>query len=185
MVLFVIFVWKDTGVLCFWKFMDRLIDNPWIYIVFSLPDSSAVLQIRDFQLVGQWAEGLKLKGIFRPQLVQESCIFLLPRSNKNGENQCWFILYHVYLRWSNGVKKSHWKTWGNSWPPLKNNKLKYFICKMYFFDNVSTFFLPEVHIKNMFRHQPTISFKPWTMLPTNSVFVSLLEAVFVLLEFCQ
>ena len=55
--------------------------------------SIAVLQIKDFQLVSQWAEGLK--GILRPQLVQESCIFLLPRSTKNGESQCWFILYHV------------------------------------------------------------------------------------------
>ena len=53
-----------------------------------------MLQIRDFQLAGQWAEGLK--GILRPQLVQESCIFLLPRSTKTGENQCWFILYHIY-----------------------------------------------------------------------------------------
>ena len=64
----------------------------------SLKNTTPVLQIRDFQLVGQWAEGLK--GILRPQLVQESCIFLLPRSTKNGENQCWFILYHVYTRYS-------------------------------------------------------------------------------------
>ena len=56
---------------------------------------NSVLQIRDFQLVVQWAEGL------RPQLVKESCILLLPRSTKNGESQCWFILYHVYkvLSW--------------------------------------------------------------------------------------
>ena len=45
---------------------------------------ASVLQIRDFQLVGQWAEGLK--GISSPQVVQERCIFLLSRSTKNGEN---------------------------------------------------------------------------------------------------
>ena len=45
----------------------------------------AVLQIREFQLVGQWAEGLK--GILSPQVVQERCLFLLPRSTKNGENK--------------------------------------------------------------------------------------------------
>ena len=44
----------------------------------------SVLQIRDFQLVGQRTEGLK--GILRLQLVQESCIFLLSRNTKNGEN---------------------------------------------------------------------------------------------------
>ena len=67
----------------------------------------SVLQIGNFQLVGQWAEGLK--GILRPQLVQESCIFLLPRSTKSGENQCWFILYDIYLRYShNNSYKLNW-----------------------------------------------------------------------------
>ena len=55
-----------------------------------------VLQIRDFQLVGQWAEGLK--GILRPQLVQESCMFLLPRSAKNGVIYFISCLYKV-LSW--------------------------------------------------------------------------------------
>ena len=58
----------------------------------SNPKSSApcftsnetVLQIRDFQLVSQGTEGLK--GILSPQVVQERCIFLLPRCTKNGEN---------------------------------------------------------------------------------------------------
>ena len=51
-----------------------------------------VLQIRDyFQLVGQWAE--RLKGILSPKVVQERCIFLLPRSTKNAEN--WFYEYNV------------------------------------------------------------------------------------------
>ena len=40
----------------------------------------SVLQIRDFQLVGQWAEGLK--GILRSQLVQKSYIFLLQEALK-------------------------------------------------------------------------------------------------------
>lgn len=48
---------------------------------------TTVLQIRDFQLVG-------LKGILKPQLVQKSCIFLLPSNTKNG------ILYRVYIRYS-------------------------------------------------------------------------------------
>ena len=48
---------------------------------------TTVLQIRDFQLVS-------LKSILKPQLVQKSCIFLLPRNIKNG------ILYHVYIRYS-------------------------------------------------------------------------------------
>ena len=61
-------------------------------------EMDSVLQIRDFQLASQWAEGLK--GILKPQLVQESCIFLLPRSTKIGENKCWFILYHVYISYS-------------------------------------------------------------------------------------
>ena len=39
-----------------------------------------MLQIRDFQLVGQWAEGLK--GILRPQLVQESRIFYFQEALK-------------------------------------------------------------------------------------------------------
>ena len=43
-----------------------------------------VLQIRDFQLISQRAEGVK--GILSPQVVQKRCIFLLPRSTKNGEN---------------------------------------------------------------------------------------------------
>ena len=63
---------------------------------------NSVLQIRDFQLVGQWAEGL------RPQLVQESCILLLPRSTKNGESQCWFILYHVYKVFSWEIIVLNW-----------------------------------------------------------------------------
>ena len=67
---------------------------------------NTVLQIRDFQLVSQWAESLK--GILRPQLVQESCIFLLPRSTKNGENQCWFILYHVYIKYPHDNYKLNW-----------------------------------------------------------------------------
>ena len=50
-------------------------------VVFAI---STVLQIRDFQLVGQWAEGLN--GILSPQVVQERCIFLLSKSIKNGEN---------------------------------------------------------------------------------------------------
>ena len=53
-------------------------------IQYPLLKTTPVLQIRDFQLVGQWAEGLK--GILSPQVVQERCIFLLPRSTKNGEN---------------------------------------------------------------------------------------------------
>ena len=48
---------------------------------------TTVLQIRDFQLVS-------LKSILKPQLVQKSCIFPLPRNIKNG------ILYHVYIRYS-------------------------------------------------------------------------------------
>ena len=47
----------------------------------SLPP---VLHIRDVQLVSQGTEGLK--GILRPQLVQESRTVLLPRSTKNAEN---------------------------------------------------------------------------------------------------
>ena len=39
-----------------------------------------MLQIRDFQLVGQSAEGLK--GILRPQLVQESRIFYFQEALK-------------------------------------------------------------------------------------------------------
>ena len=53
-----------------------------------------MLQIRDFQLVSQWAEGLK--GILRPQLVQESCMFLLPRSAKNGVIYFISCLYKVF-----------------------------------------------------------------------------------------
>ena len=48
------------------------------------PNLTTVLEIRDFQWGGQWAEGLK--GILSPQVVQERCIFLLPRSTENGEN---------------------------------------------------------------------------------------------------
>ena len=48
-----------------------------------------VLQIGDFQMVGQLAESLK--GILRPQLVQERCIFLLLIRNKNGENGDFYI----------------------------------------------------------------------------------------------
>ena len=40
------------------------------------------------------------EGHFEIQLVQERWIFLLPESTKNGENQCWFILYHIYMRYS-------------------------------------------------------------------------------------
>ena len=43
-----------------------------------------VFQIRDFQLVGQWAEGLK--SILSPQVFQERCIFLLPGNTNNGQN---------------------------------------------------------------------------------------------------
>ena len=38
-------------------------------VVFAI---STVFQVRDFQLVGQWAEGLN--GILSPQVVQERCI---------------------------------------------------------------------------------------------------------------
>ena len=48
--------------------------------------TSNVANKLDFQLAGRGAEGLK--GILRTQLVQESYIFLLPRSTENGENQC-------------------------------------------------------------------------------------------------
>ena len=46
----------------------------------SLKNTTPVLQIRDFQLVDQWAEGLK--GILRPQLVQGSCIFYFQEALK-------------------------------------------------------------------------------------------------------
>ena len=55
-----------------------------IFYQMILASGISVLQIRDFQLVGQRAEGVK--GILRLQLVQESCIFLLSRNTKNGEN---------------------------------------------------------------------------------------------------
>ena len=68
-----------------WKTEVR--KSAWIYIYIYI-----VLQIRDyFQLVGQWAE--RLKGILSPKVVQERCIFLLPRSTKNAEN--WFYEYNV------------------------------------------------------------------------------------------
>ena len=35
-----------------------------------------------------WSMSLRSEGHFEVPLVQESCIFLLPRSTKNGENQC-------------------------------------------------------------------------------------------------
>ena len=49
-------------------------------LVFSFIYIYIVLQIRDFQLVGQWAEGLK--GVLRPELVQQCCLFLLPKNTK-------------------------------------------------------------------------------------------------------
>ena len=54
-----------------------------MHLILSRP-LRPMLQIRDFELVGQGAEGQK--GILRPQLVQEICIFLLPRSTRSGEN---------------------------------------------------------------------------------------------------
>ena len=53
----------------------------------------------------------------------------------------------IYLKW----KKSHWKAWGNG--HLKITSLT-ILFKKHSFDNVRTFFLPEVHIKNIFRHHP-------------------------------
>ena len=47
-----------------------------------------------------WSMSWGSEGHFEVPLVQESWIFLLPRSTKNGQNQCWFILYHIYIRYS-------------------------------------------------------------------------------------
>ena len=60
--------------ICLTTLQKFLISAMWL--TFKEP----VLQIRYFQFVGQWAEGLK--GILRCQVVQERCIFLLPRSTK-------------------------------------------------------------------------------------------------------
>ena len=40
------------------------------------------------------------EGHFEVPVGPGKFIFLFPRSTKNGENQCWFILYHVYIRYS-------------------------------------------------------------------------------------
>ena len=49
-------------------------------IQYPLLKTTPVLQIRDFQLVGQWAEGLK--GILSPQVVQKRCIFYFQEALK-------------------------------------------------------------------------------------------------------
>ena len=84
----------------------------------------------------------------------------------------------------NRVKKSHRKTWGNSWQ-LKKKTSETILFEKYTFDNVSTFFLPKVHIKIFAGINLLMNFKPQTIISTNSVFITLLEAIFVLLEFCQ
>ena len=84
----------------------------------------------------------------------------------------------------NRVKKSHQKTWGNSWQ-LKKKTSETILFEKYTFDDVSTFFLPKVNIRIFSGINLLINFKTQTILPTNSVFMTLLESIFVLLEICQ
>ena len=124
----------------------------------------AVFQIRDFQLVGQWAEGLK--GISRSHLVQESCIFLLPRSTKNGEDQCWFILYHIYN------KALSWETIVINWIDIMNVIFKKLITRRSY-PNIHYILIMLVISRNLHLFWPTKTPKLSAMTDDRPLFATL------------
>ena len=132
----------------FWKILEPYLKYFGIYLekMFLLCFWNVSIWCRIIDCVQNWSMYIYTKKFLAklyvpkqivPTALIRELLLVLPFFGKFSLNlRCLYnwLANHYHKQCnilSNWVKKSHWKTWGNSWP-FKNNKLSYFIWKINF-----------------------------------------------------